>query len=384
MTRMQRTTKRTQRVMVLSAFALCGLLSSTALAEVPLTGAQVQVDEDFAWVLLLSPGELPEPRLRVSRGEVKLWFRGTDHERLTQAGDGLAFRDVRVRGGAGDSALVHIRLGDRREISTEDVAVVPFDGGSAVRFRRAALPQRPVEMAATDVNSDENGGGIISELTADADEADVLDAVEESEVDSDAEGEFSPLLATETEGVLAGGVLEGAGESSGSPVGLLLLITALLGTLLVVVRLVAKRHKGTAPVPDIDVISTKRIGPRHQLIVVRALGEEHLLSVNGAQTQLITSVSQGSEMPESMLRLSLTPSAPPADTRAEKHSDAPTDTRPPISFAMPAKSKASSDERFGARLLDLAGRRTDTTSTPVPGSPASAVAGLLELRRRLG
>lgn len=374
--------QRTMKTLCLSALALATLASSTALADIPLTGTQVQVDADFAWVLLLSANELPEPRLRIGRGEVKLWFRGVDHERLTQPGDGLAFRDVRVRGGAGDSALVHIRLGDRREISADDISVVPFDGGSAIRFRRGALPQRPPEMESTPVASAES-----EEVEEAAPEAGT--EVEESEAgpqegasDVEEEGALlaaTPLLTTETEGALAGGLLDGHEQSSGSPVGVLLLITALLGGLLLVVRLVVSRRKGITVAPDIDVVSTKRIGPRHQLIVVRALGEEHLLSVNGAQTQLITSVSQGSEMEEEMIRLTK-----PRISAAPTSTLPPVDSRPPMSFALPTQSKVASDERFGARLLDLAGRRTDTTSTPAPSSPASAVAGLLELRRRLG
>lgn len=372
--------QRMTKTLCLSALALATFASSPALAEIPLTGTQVQVDADFAWVLLLSASELPEPRLRIGRGEVKLWFRGVDHERLTQPGDGLAFRDVRVRGGAGDSALVHIRLGDRREISTEDISVVPFDGGSAIRFRRGALPQRPPEMdsaAAASAESEE-----VEEAAPDTE-------AEESEADGladagDVEEEgallaAAPLLATETEGAIAGGILDGHEQSNGSPVGVLLLITALLGGLLLVVRLVVSRRKGITVAPDIDVVSTKRIGPRHQLIVVRALGEEHLLSVNGAQTQLITSVSQDSDMDEEMIRLTK-----PRISAAPPNSLPPADSRPPMSFTLPTQSKAASDERFGARLLDLAGRRTDTTSTPAPSSPASAVAGLLELRRRLG
>ncbi|MFT5353257.1 MAG: flagellar biogenesis protein FliO [Polyangiales bacterium] len=362
-----------QRMMSLSALALTVLVSSTALAEVPLTGTQIQVDADYAWVLLLSPSELPEPSLRISRGEVKLWFSGVDHERLTQPGDGLAFRDVRIRAGAGDSAVVHIRLGDRRELSTDDITVVPFDGGSAVRFRRGALPQRPPEMNVPAGNAElaEETAALVAGLG----EAAEAEAGTENEAEEEAVHAQPLLLATETEGALAGGILEGQEESRGSPVGILLLITALLGGLLLVVRLVVSRRKGISVVPDIDVVSTKRIGPRHQLIVVRALGEEHLLSVNGTQTQLITSVSQDS--PEEMIRLS-----------GPRPSTAPTannDTPPPVSFVMPTASKVSSDERFGARLLDLASRRTDTTSTPASASPSptSAVAGLLELRRRL-
>lgn len=382
MTRMQPTTTR-----MMSALALALLSSmaigSTALAEIPLTGTQVQVDEDFAWVLLLSPGELPEPNLRVGRGEVKLWFRGVDHERLTQPGDGLAFRDVRIRAGAGDSALVHIRFGDRREISTDDISVVPFEGGSAVRFRRGALPQRPAEMnaAADSAEFEEGTSDLVADLESDATEAGADDeslAAEADEAAMDEAEQSAPLLSTETDGVLAGGILDGQDESKGSPVGLLLLVTALLGLLLLFVRVVVSRRKRILPAPDIDVISTKRIGPRHQLIVVRALGEEHLLSVNGTQTQLITSVSQDSELPDDMLRLPAPPSTPP------RPSTPPLETRPPVSFLMPSPARASSDERFGARLLDLATRRTDIASSSAPSSPASAVAGLLELRRRLG
>ncbi|MFK8003637.1 MAG: flagellar biosynthetic protein FliO [Polyangiales bacterium] len=369
-----------QRTLCLSVLALATFASSPALAEIPLTGTQVQVDADFAWVLLLSASELPEPRVRIGRGEVKLWFRGVDHERLTQPGDGLAFRDVRVRGGAGDSALVHIRLGDRREISSDDISVVPFDGGSAIRFRRGALPQRPPEMEAAPAARAESVE--VEEAAVDAageaDESEA-DAAGEADVGEDGALLAPPLLATETEGALAGGLLDGHEPTNGSPVGVLLLITALLGGLLLVVRLVVSRRKGITVAPDIDVVSTKRIGPRHQLIVVRALGEEHLLSVNGAQTQLITSVSQDAEMDEEMIRLTK-----PRISAAPPSPQPPADSRPPMAFALPTQSKAASDERFGARLLDLAGRRTDTASTPARSSQASAVAGLLELRRRLG
>jgi hypothetical protein len=53
-------------------------------------------------------------------------------------------------------------------------------------------------------------------------------------------------------------------------------------------RMLMTKKKGTEKArAPIDIVAQKRIGPRHQLVIVRAFGREHLLSIQGGNTTLI-------------------------------------------------------------------------------------------------
>ena len=67
-------------------------------------------------------------------------------------------------------------------------------------------------------------------------------------------------------------------------------VSILLGFVYIFVRFFMKKTNKAGPVSDIEIISTKRIGNKHQLLVVRALGEDHLLSINAGRTDRITSL----------------------------------------------------------------------------------------------
>ena len=354
---------------------MSGLLPSFALAA-PLTGAQVRVDDEYAWVLLLSPESLPEPSMRIDRGEIKMWFSDIEHERLTTEGDGLAIRDVRVRSGAGHSTLVHVRIGDRRELAAEDMQVVPFAGGTALRIRRSALPMLP----AADLE-------VAPEITEETSEIAVAEGGAVEEEAATEEAEEAPLFATQAEGAIAGemeaddaSALPVLGGGQRAPIGMLIMLTIALGAVLLGVKRFAKKTK--APPADIDVVSTKRIGPRHQLIVVRALGEEHLLSVNAGQTQRLTSVSIAPPPPSAM---PLAPSKPRDDADEDLELKLGLKKRSIFhGFDQKAASERppamDNDERFGARLLELATRKTDSMESRP--SSASSISGLLELKAR--
>lgn len=398
------------------AAILAGLLTTlsflgTARAdEAPnITGVEVRLGDELAEILVLSPQALPAPRIRLDRGAIRAWFRGVDQERITERGDGLAIQNVRVRSGAADSALVRIQLGDRRRLSEEVVQLDAFEGGYAIRIARSALPLAPETVVVAPEPSEDE-----AVQTDDvADEAQEATATEERAAETDTEPATEEAAAPRepTAHPLALSSTTGPTESS-LPYGLILLITVLLGALHLVMRFVAKK-KNALPAPDISVVASKRVGPRHQLLVVRALGEEHLLSVNAGQTQIITSVTQSTaiSMAATEPALSLPQPAPTKDT--------PTDSLArklglPASAIPAAKAALSPDERFGARLLELAGARrdhgtrTDRLSAPpsqaetlrAPRTPTlsglnpgrgeassaahqeSPVAGLLALRQR--
>jgi flagellar biogenesis protein FliO len=65
-------------------------------------------------------------------------------------------------------------------------------------------------------------------------------------------------------------------------------ISAILALAYGTMRLLMQKKKGTDKVrAPIDIVAQKRIGPRHQLVIVRAFGREHLLSIQGSNTTLI-------------------------------------------------------------------------------------------------
>ncbi|MEM1416769.1 MAG: flagellar biosynthetic protein FliO, partial [Myxococcota bacterium] len=223
-------------------------------------------------------------------------------------------------------------------------------------------------------------------------------------------------------------VLASASEGTELPYGLLLAITAILGGLHLLMKALAKRGRIPMPEASIDVVASKRLGTRHQLVVVRALGEEHLLSVNGGQLQHLSTAATGAGLSESLadgsafqaLNAVAAPAAPssvppPPDANPEPPAFlanvaarlrqgaalAPTGVlpRPQLpeaqSFAVPQPrlglenvgENVKEDEgadRFGAQLLRLAELREDNAQLGLSEHrpPSAAVAGLLRLRAK--
>ena len=155
-----------------------------------------------------------------------------------------------------------------------------------------------------------------------------------------------------------------------------------------------KKTSKAGPVSDIEIISTKRIGNKHQLLVVRALGEDHLLSINAGRTDRITSLP----IPESVYAEPEGADEPALASGTEEASEGlmskiqqrlgmasqrPTKPAPPSSSIDEERvslSQAAKMRAFGKELRRAEGA-TKAQSTP-PSGTSDAVAGLIRLRER--
>ncbi|MBI5161578.1 MAG: flagellar biosynthetic protein FliO [Micrococcales bacterium] len=164
------------------------------------------------------------------------------------------------------------------------------------------------------------------------------------------------------------------------------LLTLGLAGAYLVLRLLRRGGGAGKGRPQIEVVAAKRLGPRHQLLVVRAFGRDHLLSVNGGTTQRIASVrsgepNEGAAAPASKTMGGLF-SKPWIDRSLGSEADADEGTPEPAPLPRPRRARPEeNDPAFGAELLQLTSATRARTSAPVR---SDSVSGLLRLRQQAG
>jgi flagellar biogenesis protein FliO len=347
--------------LVTPAVLAASLLASASVASAnAVVGATYEIDETEARIVLVGRAPLGVPTWRIDRGRVRVWIPGIDdNTRLDPVVDGWAVRSVRVRPGIEDTAVVHISLRDVRRIPPEALRVELDGDAVTIRIAREALPRVPDPHEQLPGAPDPTPTTEQSASSAPVEEAPETAPTGEtgtSEPDADTREALPFRIPPEAELPLQ--------RDTGPSVPLLLLVSGLLAGVYLVVRLLRKKKLATAARDRIEVVSSRRLGPRHQIVVVRALGEDHLLSIHGTQTTRIAS------------------SAPPAApaTPDEAETDA-VDAEPS------GRDGALKPTIFGAQLLRLAGaggqevdrdERTITGPRPVL---SESVAGLVRLRR---
>lgn len=356
---------------------------SIALADGRFVDASGQLTEDAFDVRLESTGALGEPTVRTSAGFVRVWFPGMRSARLDAPGDGQAVREIRVRPGVSDTSVTIIRVGDMRRLPADAVTVIVDGAVAHVRIDRDALPRPTVVQPAAPA---EDLADLTADLSDDAarleaePEAEVVEASEEVEaapeaevVEASEETEASPLALTRRDEASPISSSDGLSTTV-----VMVLLTLLLGVAYGIVRIFQKK-KPAGPRADIEIVATKRLGARHQLLVVRALGEDHLLAVQQGKTERLASMpapapGEGDGVEEEDLSL------PFLRLGAGNDDDVPR--------TLHRKKHSVEDRpRFGADLMRLVAERSrgDRISTPAPTPPPSeAVAGLLRLREKLG
>ena len=279
------------------ALAVPALAPSMASAEGRFVDATGRLTDDVFDVRLESTETLGEPTVRTSPGFVRVWFPGMRAARLDVDGDGRAVREIRVRPGVSDTSVTIIRVGDMRRLPADAVAVHVDETIAHVRIDREALP-RPtiVERAApaddlADLTADlsaEAEAAPLAPSEASANDAEVaeVEAAEEPEAEptpAPAEAATPLALTADTEAMPIS-----ASDGLSTTV-VMVLLTLLLGVAYGIVRIFQKK-KPAGPRADIEIVATKRLGARHQLLVVRALGEDHLLAVQQGKTERLASM----------------------------------------------------------------------------------------------
>ena len=362
-----------KRLVILTVTLIClGALPSWASAN-KFTGATIDVGESHATIVLQAEEPADEPRIGTRPGLVKAWFPRMSHNSLRVEGDGELFRYVRIRPGANDTSLVIVRLSDRRSLERSDVQI--SQEGSEVRLSipLSALPGAPAtQEAAADAEaetSEEAEGAVAA-------------------TDEEATEEAEPLGQPTEEETVAGATLT---SGQGANMGLMLLVTLLLGFIYMMVRIFTKKKGATSPMSDIEIIANKRLGAKHQLVVVRALGEDHLLSINAGRTDRIASLptpeSAYAEPSEAPAEAAETPSIfQRIQSGLGVGSQRPTEPAGEMGEERVSLSQAAQTAAFGTELRRASGGPRPHSSIPAAqaarGGASEAVAGLIRLRER--
>jgi hypothetical protein len=393
---------------VLSACsALVGLLPSVGHAH-EIRVSSYEMSEAGGIVLLESDAPIGEPWVRVEPKSVRVWFPNLvevarfDHQRESSE----PIRSLLLRPGAQDSAVVRIEVGSGRQLTRDNIEITR-DGLSA-RIRvsfpvvgRAPLATpapsahltKPVAASASSVPPPSAAAAskplVLSDPTAPT--ATVATTLKPSSP--------TPAAAAKTNAMgLAGG--------SSQNLGLLMMVSAMLLAIYACIKKFAKPR--TIHAQDIEVLSARTLGKGSQLLLVRALGSDHLLMTSqGGRVERVASEPSRVDIPlERPSIASLPPVAPMSATaddsqaeglgvftklssrsRLRKLLDAvdkenPESEPPPASDA-PAARESRRPNSFGPELLSAIHHHklTGLSSLPsIANKQSEAVAGIARLR----
>lgn len=368
----------------IATLALALLAVPSAASANTITDARADLGEETYELRVQAEADLGEPRIRTSPGFVRVWFPGMNSVSLDRDGDGAAIRFVRIRPGYEDTAVTIIRLGDMRRLSADEVVVTRDGPVARISIPRAALPQ-VAAIAAAETAAPAPVEARQPE-TASA-EASPEPAAEPEAVEAEEEASAPPLALTRSSDAQPLPASDGPSTTV-----ILLVLTLLLGGGYLALRTVQKKIGKAGPRRDIDIIAQKRIGGKHQLLVVRALGEDHLLAVHAGRTEKIASMPAPRGGDEGGGELSEESDLLPF-LRLGAGED---EERPQTLHRASSRKKVEDRPRFGAELMKLVGDRGRADSVSLSGglggglgggaasAPSEAVAGLLRLREKLG
>jgi flagellar biogenesis protein FliO len=263
-------------------------------------------DPQDVMITVLADQPLNAPTVRTYAGSLRIrLYDAKDTPLLKLTGDGGAVRSVDVANGSDQSAAVVVTFTDRTRLATSDVRVERDGSKIVLRIARGLLPAlRENAPAATAVALKPTPAAVptltpapapvaapvakptpaVAPVAAKPPAAKPPAAAAESKKPATALGQPKPKQDAKQELKLAKG-----GDSSAVPV--LIAVSALLALCYGVLRLVLKKNSAV-DIPAIDVIAQKRLGPRHQLVIVRAFDRDYLLSVQGGQTTVVARSSR--------------------------------------------------------------------------------------------
>ena len=384
---------------------LAGSFISVAQAN-PLRVTSCGMDALGGTVNLESDAPLGEPWMRIEGKLVKIWFPHIDqvskfdHERDSSE----AIKALALRAGGSDTGMLRVELGSQRHMSREDIVVTRNGQQAQVSLRMpapkpayveparapAAAPVAPVQPAA-----------VQPVAAAPAQPVAAAPAPAHAQPEQAAAAATSPLGAAGTKPDADADELGALPDNDKrtSPIVWLGFACLVLGGVWAGLSLMNKKKRPNE-LPAIEVVGSRRLGHRQELLIVRALGADHLLLCTNGHAERVAS--------------SPSPNAPtlslPADTQSEPES-LHTQARPSQAGGLGIISRLSSQHRL-RKLLDSVdnegdqgdlgndnsfgdelnavtrkSRRPSLHSLP-PAGPAQrsseAVAGITRLRQRKG
>jgi flagellar biogenesis protein FliO len=351
---------------------------------------------------------LVEPWVRVAGSTARVWFSGIETVSRFEQGEAQApIQSLTLRPAPAKTGLLRLELQPDHVISQRDVTITRNGKHATIRVALTAAAPAEAGAAATSANTKAAAPNADTTVAADSAAAEApaapaaVPATQVEPPPASAEPLFKQTQASTAEPVAAlpqalqkkpePKLLEPTGQLS--TVQLLLLLTVVLGGIYGVMRLKLRKGGATAPVPtEIQVLGNKRLGARHQLLIVRALGQDHLISVNGGHTERIASSETLHRLPAASGGV-LTPDAALPATQPKGParlglglSSALRAVRGHELFANAEAQRTSDLARtpagetpFGAELLDFV-RTSETRNAAL--SESEAIAGLVRLRNR--
>jgi hypothetical protein len=254
--------------------------SALNLEEVTLTS-----DPSDVIVTVRADEPLTTPLVKSYEGEVRIRFPASHVARTHQVhGDGRALQMIELRPGSHDTTVLRFDLGDETRLSEGDVRVEQRKGATVFRIARDLLPPMR-ELAPVAEPAAQKPSAPVAKREPAAPAQKPLAAL------PSAPSKPSPAAQPSvTKPSLSNALAQGA-----SPMPMLLMISSLLGLAYMALRVFMRKQVVVSEHPTIEVVAQKRIGARHQLVIVRAFGQDHLLSIQGTTTTPIASNEVGEE-----------------------------------------------------------------------------------------
>jgi hypothetical protein len=339
--------------------ALVGLMPSVGSAN-ELRVSSYEMSEAGGIVLLESDAPIGEPWLRVDPKSVRVWFPNVaDVARFDHSRDASEpIRSLMLRPGAQDSAVIRIDVGGGLKLTRDNIEITRAGQTAKIRITFPAAPHAPAATPASHAP-------LAAPATASASPPPPPSAAKPLVLNGQAApiAAAKPALATKQTALATATTKSmGIGMTGGSNqnIGLLLMISAMLLAVYACIKKFAKPR--TIRAQDIEVLSARRLGNRSELLLVRALGSDHLLVTSPGRIERVASVPTPIDLP--LLAPSLMPPAAAAPANASVEADSQAE-------GLGIITKLSSRSRL-RKLLDAVDKESsEVESEPPPPAPAA-------------
>lgn len=368
-----------------------------------------QVQSEHAVIAVSADERLQSPRVRSEKGWLRVWFPGVvDKAKLTIEGDGAAIGKIALRPSGSKSALLEVELRGDTALPRSAVSAEADGDRFFLRIARSALPALHVEEGEGEeipVN-DQQDIPVLSTGSTERTEHSASEAGEAQPMDERLGLQRTPGGRSQTQRPLdelatAKGPMEGEGDSAAMTLWVMSALAAALGGTYVYLRKVKGAARSDDGYPGIHIVGSRRIGPRQQLILVRALGQDHLLLLNGDKAEHLTSTPYGEPaLPQPQVLAEIetpAPQAPASDPspvyeaplvdEEQDYADlvmAAARRSDPVQVARPEPRDAAAPSSFEKDVVGLMRRMSAHEERPQAASTSPAVQGLLRLRREVG
>lgn len=371
----------------LLGLAACLLLPAIAHAD-RLRVTSYDMDDVGGTVRLESDAPVGEPWLRIEGRTVKIWFPHVhevarfDHER----GSSEPIKALALRGGASETALLKVDLGTGHSITRDDIVVARDGLNASVRLRVPTA--QPVKTAPAAAPPAEPAAPLVAAVPAAAAAA---PAEPQPAAAQAAATQAMPELGAAADSSDEEDDLGTQDDSERSnPLWLLGAASVLLAFVYFGLQRVQRARALYSP--QIEIVGTRRLGHKQSLLIVRALGSDHLLLCANGRAERVASTPIGGEPVAA-------PAAPAGEPAPEEEKPASQAGGLGLMSRLSSQhrlrklldsvgvddSQSEDEDEFGAELRTATQKRGNALlrSLPAPAARQSeSVAGITRLRQR--